>query len=171
MLGRYYVAIAVSQTKLMSSLSGLTRITGCFPMTCALIPLESEMTTRLWGQDHPPEWNKAGSGFGFVTNKATPPRKRPISFSVTIHKNGLMSDTTVLGNSFLNTMYGKAFKEHKVLGSSRLAQRVKDLALSLLWLGKLLWCRFDPWPGNFIKYYIKARDTVDMWISLMQLLR
>ena len=26
---------------------------------------------------------------------------------------------------------------------------VKDPALSLLWLGSLLWCRFNPWPGNF----------------------
>ena len=23
---------------------------------------------------------------------------------------------------------------------------VKDLALSQLWLGSLLWCGFDPWP-------------------------
>ena len=26
---------------------------------------------------------------------------------------------------------------------------VKDLAVSLLWLGLLLWLKFDPWPGNF----------------------
>ena len=26
---------------------------------------------------------------------------------------------------------------------------VKDLALSLLWLGSLLWCQFDSWPRNF----------------------
>ena len=25
----------------------------------------------------------------------------------------------------------------------------KDPALSLLWFGSLLWCNFDPWPGNF----------------------
>ena len=30
-----------------------------------------------------------------------------------------------------------------------MAQQVKDLASSLLWLGSLLCCRFDPWPGNF----------------------
>ena len=30
-----------------------------------------------------------------------------------------------------------------------MAQRVKDLVLSLLWLWLLLWRRFDPWPGNF----------------------
>ena len=33
--------------------------------------------------------------------------------------------------------------------SSLVAQKVKDLALSLLWLWLLLWCGFDPWPGNF----------------------
>ena len=26
---------------------------------------------------------------------------------------------------------------------------VKDPALSLLWFKSLLWCGFDPWPGNF----------------------
>ena len=26
---------------------------------------------------------------------------------------------------------------------------VKDLALSLLWLGSLLWHEFEPWPGNY----------------------
>ena len=26
---------------------------------------------------------------------------------------------------------------------------VKDLVLSLLWLGSMLWHGFDPWPGNF----------------------
>ena len=30
-----------------------------------------------------------------------------------------------------------------------MVQRVKDLALSLLWLWVLLWLRFDPWPENF----------------------
>ena len=33
--------------------------------------------------------------------------------------------------------------------SSLVAQGIKDLVLSLLWLGYLLWRRFDPWPGNF----------------------
>ena len=33
--------------------------------------------------------------------------------------------------------------------SSLVAQRVKDLALSVQWLGgHLLWHRFDPWPGE-----------------------
>ena len=35
------------------------------------------------------------------------------------------------------------------LGSSLVAQCVKDLALSLLWLRSLLWYGIDPWPGNF----------------------
>ena len=30
-----------------------------------------------------------------------------------------------------------------------MAQWIKDLSLSLLWLWLLLWCGFDPWPGNF----------------------
>ena len=30
-----------------------------------------------------------------------------------------------------------------------MAQWVKDLALSLLWLWLSLWCGFDPWPENF----------------------
>ena len=29
------------------------------------------------------------------------------------------------------------------------AQGLKDPALSLLCFGSLLWCRFNPWPGNF----------------------
>ena len=32
--------------------------------------------------------------------------------------------------------------------SSLVAQWVKDLGLSPLWLWSLLWFRFDPWPGN-----------------------
>ena len=30
-----------------------------------------------------------------------------------------------------------------------MAQQVKDLALSLLWLRPLLWCGFNPWPWDF----------------------
>ena len=33
--------------------------------------------------------------------------------------------------------------------SSLVAQRIKDLVLSLLCLWLLLWCGFDPWLGNF----------------------
>ena len=35
------------------------------------------------------------------------------------------------------------------LGSSLEAQWLKDPALSLQWLGSLLWHGLDPWPGNF----------------------
>ena len=42
------------------------------------------------------------------------------------------------------------------VGSSLVAQWVKDLALSLEWLLKwLLWHGFDPWPRNF--YMLKER--------------
>ena len=27
--------------------------------------------------------------------------------------------------------------------------QVKNLAMSLQWLGSLLWCGFNPWPRNF----------------------
>jgi len=30
-----------------------------------------------------------------------------------------------------------------------MVQQVKDLALSLQWLGVLLWHRFDTWSGDF----------------------
>ena len=36
-----------------------------------------------------------------------------------------------------------------LLWHSPVAQWVKDPVLSLLWLGSLLWCRFDPWTRNF----------------------
>ena len=35
---------------------------------------------------------------------------------------------------------------------------VKDLALSLLCLGLLLWCRFDPWPGNFCMLWARPKN-------------
>ena len=34
--------------------------------------------------------------------------------------------------------------------SSLVAQQVKDLALSLLWLWLQLWCKFSPWPREFL---------------------
>ena len=33
-------------------------------------------------------------------------------------------------------------------------QRVKDLALSLQWLGSLLWHRFAPWPGYLCTWWV-----------------
>ena len=35
------------------------------------------------------------------------------------------------------------------LWSSLVGLVIKDPALSLLWLGSLLWRGFSPWPGNF----------------------
>ena len=41
--------------------------------------------------------------------------------------------------------YGKQLK----LGSSLVAQQVKDPVLPQLWCRLQLWHRFNPWPGNF----------------------
>ena len=35
-----------------------------------------------------------------------------------------------------------------------MAQQVKGLALSLQWLGTLLWYMFDPWSRNFCKLQV-----------------
>ena len=47
-------------------------------------------------------------------------------------------------------------------GSSLVAQRVKDPALSRKQLRLLLWHRFDPWPRNFHMLWVhpekKARE-------------
>ena len=34
---------------------------------------------------------------------------------------------------------------------------VEDPALLPLWLGTMLWCQFDPWPGNFHMPWAWAR--------------
>ena len=41
-----------------------------------------------------------------------------------------------------------------------LAQWVKDLALSLLWLWLQLWCRFDPWPRNFCLLWVLPKKKI-----------
>ena len=38
-----------------------------------------------------------------------------------------------------------------------MAEQVKDLVLSLLWLRSLLWCRFDLWPGNFWMPWVQLK--------------
>ena len=38
-----------------------------------------------------------------------------------------------------------------------MAQQVKELALSLLWRGLLLWQGFDHWPGNFLMLWMQPK--------------
>ena len=58
----------------------------------------------------------------------------------------------------------------KVTGrSSSVAQQVKDPALSLKQLRSLLWCRFDPWPGNLHMPQAQPKrkkngNSQNMWI-------
>ena len=43
-----------------------------------------------------------------------------------------------------------------------MAHPVKDLVLSSLWLGLLLWLGFNPWPGNFCILWVwpkKLKET------------
>ena len=44
--------------------------------------------------------------------------------------------------------------------SSLSAQWVKDLALSLLLLGSLLWRRFSPWPRNFHMPWVQKKEKI-----------
>jgi len=39
------------------------------------------------------------------------------------------------------------------------AQLVKDLVLSLLWLGSLLWCAFNPGPQNICMLQAQPKQT------------
>ena len=65
----------------------------------------------------------------------------------------------------------KKKKIKKLLGwSSAVAQRVKDLALSLQWLRSLLWCAFDPWPRNFCMPCVQSRQTKGKKKSLVVIL-
>lgn len=43
--------------------------------------------------------------------------------------------------------------------SSLVAGCVKDLMLSLQWLGLLLWQRFGPWPGE-LPYAVSQKNTL-----------
>ena len=57
-----------------------------------------------------------------------------------------------------------------------MTEGVKDLALSLQWLGSVPGCRFNPWPGNFHMPYVqpkkkrkeKKRKTC-LWAQLLNL--
>ena len=39
-------------------------------------------------------------------------------------------------------------------------QQVRDLVLSLLWLGLLLWCRFDPRLGKFHMLWVWQKNKI-----------
>ena len=41
--------------------------------------------------------------------------------------------------------------------SSPVAQEVKYPVLSLYWLQSLLWCTFNPWPGNFHMTWVQQK--------------
>ena len=43
-----------------------------------------------------------------------------------------------------------------------MVQQVKDLALSLQWLGLLLKCGFDPWPGKFHRPGMRPEKKIIM---------
>ena len=42
--------------------------------------------------------------------------------------------------------------------SSLVVHWAEDLASLLLWLGSLLWHRFDPWPGNLHRLWAVAKN-------------
>ena len=54
-----------------------------------------------------------------------------------------------------------------------MAQWVKDPALPLQQLGWLLWCEFDPWPGNFHMPRVwqkkKKKKELNLLIYLLKL--
>ena len=57
------------------------------------------------------------------------------------------------------------FKHYKI-GSSLVAQQVKEPALSLLRLGLLLWHRFNHWPRNFYMLWCGQKNLHKLQCSL-----
>lgn len=39
-----------------------------------------------------------------------------------------------------------------------MARQVKDVVLSLQWLGSLLWHKFSPWPGNLCMLWVRPKN-------------
>ena len=73
-----------------------------------------------------------------------------IPWNVTVFEDRAFRDVFKLKLSHrdrLNLIWLVSFRKRR-LGSSLVAQWVKDPVLSLLWLRSLLWGRFDPWPRN-----------------------
>ena len=46
-----------------------------------------------------------------------------------------------------------------------MAQKVEDPALSLQWLGLLLWLRFDPWPGHFHMSQAEPKKLINFFFK------
>ena len=49
-----------------------------------------------------------------------------------------------------------------------MAQQVKDPVLSLLWLGSLPWCGFNPWPNNFCMPWVPPKKKITLKLSNLQ---
>ena len=52
---------------------------------------------------------------------------------------------------------GQRAVKKDLIWSSLLALGIKDRALSLLWLGLLLWRGFVPWPGSFCMPWVQPK--------------
>ena len=59
------------------------------------------------------------------------------------------------------------FLKVNICGSSLVAQQVKEPALSLLWLGLLLRCGFDPWPRNFHMQQAQAKTNEKLILGVL----
>ena len=48
-----------------------------------------------------------------------------------------------------------------------MVQQVKDLVVSLLWLGLLLWCGFDPWSRKFHMPQVRPKKEIIIKIQIL----
>ena len=63
----------------------------------------------------------------------------------------------LLQSSWQPCVLSLLFKKWKKNWSSLVIQRVKDPALSLLWIRLLLWHKFSPWPRNFCMPWVQLK--------------
>lgn len=49
-----------------------------------------------------------------------------------------------------------------------MAQWIKDLSFLLLWLWLLLWCGFNPWPGNFCMLWAQLKKKKRSRLCFLQ---
>ena len=54
--------------------------------------------------------------------------------------------------------------QNRLLGSSLVALWVKESALSLPWLGLLLWRGFDPGPGTSTCHRHSQKEKTGFWV-------